>query len=390
MAKKRLDNDDEYVLLPDEPRSSYGDVRDIGKESWKAGALIGGICLLLLALSVTGYLLRDTLFPKAPPAKPTVMKPKTSGFQFLEVEVGAGAGKSALRDGQIWVLYPDELELRRIDSKTGKTVATITLPERPNDLAVGQAKVWVSLQTGVAGVRISDGKIGKLIPTGDFPSDLELQGKSIWVINQEDDTITLIDAPRQSVISTRNIPPGPFTFDADNRGAWIAHEDLDDEVNDPPLVTRVERTGKRLTARIEVDEDVQALVETPRWVWLVHTSLDSLSHIDPRTRKLDGSLIPIGHRPRLADSAPRRLWIIYQTDQAKPVYMLGAFDDITGEIQETLSLGKEKPTDLAVEDNLIWVARSGSKHALKIDICSPRVPCRPPNPGSIDAPARVR
>ena len=88
--------------------------------------------------------------------------------------------------------------MTRIDPVTGRTVATVTVPRAPLDLAATPRAVWVTNAGGGGDsvVRIdpeTSRLLGRPVRTGASPQSLAVGGGSVWVANHDARTVTRID-----------------------------------------------------------------------------------------------------------------------------------------------------------------------------------------------------
>ena len=114
--------------------------------------------------------------------------------------------RSPSTQGALWVTTvasgdlgaPGKDAVTRIDPVTGRTVATVTVPRAPLDLAATPRAVWVTNAGGGGDsvVRIdpeTSRLLGRPVRTGASPQSLAVGGGSVWVANHDARTVTRID-----------------------------------------------------------------------------------------------------------------------------------------------------------------------------------------------------
>jgi hypothetical protein len=141
----------------------------------------------------------------------------------------------ALRGTSAWIACKEQARVIRIDSKTGKTLRSVSLRAPAIAVAaglgsiwaldsagslyrlnpstavivkrvrlgtvaayniwIGGGSVWVADDQGARVVRVSPaaGKVVARIPVGDGPADMAFSGAVAWAINHRDQTLTRID-----------------------------------------------------------------------------------------------------------------------------------------------------------------------------------------------------
>jgi DNA-binding beta-propeller fold protein YncE len=106
----------------------------------------------------------------------------------LAVDASTGSPPIGLATGDrsLWVGDVDEEAVRRIDRRTGETIATIPIGEDPRGIAFAEGLVWVSTETGVTAI---DATTSRAVRTVDLingvpdegPTAIEYADGSVWV-----------------------------------------------------------------------------------------------------------------------------------------------------------------------------------------------------------------
>jgi sugar lactone lactonase YvrE len=104
----------------------------------------------------------------------------------VDVSVGSLPWGLATGDGSLWVGDVGEENIRRIDRRTGETIATIPLDQDPRGIGLADGLVWVSTETGVVSI---DAATNEIVGTIDLMTAVSDEGPtaivyadgSIWV-----------------------------------------------------------------------------------------------------------------------------------------------------------------------------------------------------------------
>ena len=125
--------------------------------------------------------------------------------------------------GSVWVATTGDDALRRIDTRAGRVVKRIELPQTPDQATYGDGAVWVTSR-GNAVLRI-DAATSKVepIPVGNGPSGIAFGADRVWVANSRDGTVSAID-PQTNLVGTRRLGfrPVAVAVVADQPAVWVA------------------------------------------------------------------------------------------------------------------------------------------------------------------------
>jgi DNA-binding beta-propeller fold protein YncE len=121
------------------------------------------------------------------------LDPATNRVVGKPLRVPADTAAIAVAQGALWVTTvadgdlgaPGKDTVARIDPATGRTVATITVPRAPLDLAATPRAVWVT-NAGAGGDNVAridprtNRLVGRPVGTGASPQSLAVGGGSLW------------------------------------------------------------------------------------------------------------------------------------------------------------------------------------------------------------------
>lgn len=102
-------------------------------------------------------------------------------------------------------------EPARVDPKTGKLVATITVGNGPSGIAAGAGAGWVAntLDGTVSRIDPDTNSVTNVKQTGNGPTAVAVGAHAVWVSNQFDRTLARID-PRTNQVRKINVGNRPY------------------------------------------------------------------------------------------------------------------------------------------------------------------------------------
>ena len=178
---------------------------------WAAG------CPFVQRLSTEGRSirkLREVFLPFREPATS-----ESSRVQFRELAIG---------DGSLWVLG-DALDRRvwRLDARTGRVLATISLPFPPRSATVAGGTVWItdSLGDRVARLDAATNRLLEPVRVGRLPGGVAAGAGSVWVPNALDGTVTRLDEVTGETLATIDVGGFPREVTFASGSAWVTGYD---------------------------------------------------------------------------------------------------------------------------------------------------------------------
>jgi hypothetical protein len=225
--------------------------RRLRREPWRRAALVAGLALAVLAVSVApGLLARRTEQPPVPtvntsvvPGRPVVAARIRLDRPFTDVDVGFGA---------TWVA--GQGALLRIDPGTNRVVATIPAPLTGENasIAFGEGAVWVT------------------------------SGQANGVVYR-------VDPAANRVTAAIGVPGGAFGIVVAVGTVWVTQY-LPDP--DPGIVARIDARSNRLLSPVEVPNMPGAIRYGLDAIWV--TSRSTVSRIDPHSGAVTQPLHRVG------------------------------------------------------------------------------------------------
>jgi YVTN family beta-propeller protein len=137
----------------------------------------------------------------------------------------APTGLAITRDGRtVWAATTADDAIHRIDTRAGRVVKRIELPQAPDQAVYGDGAVWVTSTTGDAVLRIDadTSKVGTPpIRVGNGPSGIAFGADRVWVANSRDGTVSTID-PQTNEVGTQRLGFRPTAVAVEERAVWVA------------------------------------------------------------------------------------------------------------------------------------------------------------------------
>jgi Protein kinase domain len=132
-------------------------------------------------------------------------------------------GLAVTRDGRTaWVVTAADRAIRRVDTRAGRVVERIALPQVPDQAAFGADAVWVTSVEGDAVMRVDAARdTVQTIPVGDGPAGIAFGEDLVWVANGQDGTASRID-PETNLVGTIHLGFRPTAVAVEQGAVWVA------------------------------------------------------------------------------------------------------------------------------------------------------------------------
>jgi hypothetical protein len=284
--------------------------RRLRREPWRRAALVAGLALAVLTVSVVpGLLARraeqspvPTIGTPVVPGRPIVAARIRLDRSFTDVDVGFGA---------IWVA--SQGALLRIDPQTNRVVATIPVSVSGENasIAFGEGAVWVT------------------------------SGQANGVVYR-------VDPAANRVTATIGVPGGAFGIVVAAGTVWVSQY-LPEP--DPGIVARIDARTNRLLAPVEVPNMPGAIRAGLDAIWV--TSRFTVSRIDPHSGAVTQPLHRAGDVRAVGAGS---LWGTYANSAADAGVQ--RIDPATGQVVATIRI----PNGVLIAFGLgtLWVAQDAS------------------------------
>ena len=236
------------------------------------------------------------------------------------------------------------------------------------------------LGNGVAAIDPADGDVASFTESRTPPGNVAVGEGAVWVLNNEERTVSRIDPETKEVSQTFDTPGVPSELAAGEGALWIGNAGGGDFSNATVSVSRLDPDSGRVTrtVRLRGDEGVYPVAGAPRIavgagaVWAANPD-GSVSRIDAATGRIVATID--------TDAA----WTIAAGDEG--VWFLGSDDPITAvtridprtnRVTQRIPVGANNLAGVAVGAGAVWAAANDEGVVWRID------PQRPPLLRTID------
>ena len=146
-----------------------------------------------------------------------------------EVPLGAPAGFATVGNGSVWIANFGTTNVTRVDPEAARVSAVVDVGAQPRDLVLAGDSLWVATngagveQPGsVVRVDHSDALFTSTVATGRGIHSLSASADAVWVTNQLDGTLSVIDAASGDLIATTPIGDSPGAVAVGHGSIWVA------------------------------------------------------------------------------------------------------------------------------------------------------------------------
>lgn len=187
-------------------------------------------------------------------------------------------------DEQVWVSNAPKNSVSRLDPKTNKVLATITVGKEPGSgLVTGFGSLWVpNCGDGtISRIDLAKGEVTATFrcPVADSEGGLASGAGSVWVVKDSGDKLVRIDPAKNEIAAEIPIAAGSVAVAFGEGAVWITS----------PLksvLTRVDPATNALVETIPVGPKPRFLTVGAGSIWTLNQGDGSLSRVDARTNEL--------------------------------------------------------------------------------------------------------
>ena len=323
------------------------------KPSWTVGAFV----VIVAAIAVTALM----ALGGEPDGKGPAHHAAADGPGRVEATIRVGDGPTALatRSGTTWVAARDSGEVQAISLKDAKVdkARTIDLGEsgQPISVAVGFDSVWIVDDTRNVLIRAPlDAPENRVtIPLTD-PKDVAVSPRSVWVAQEDADSVVQIDPETNAVAATLPVADGPRSVSYGDGGVWVACIEAGSVL---PIDAKTAEQGKPIEAGTRPNE---ATVGN-KAIWVIDNLEGVVRRIDPEDL-VAGEPIQVGARPRgvVADSGS--IWVTNAADGT----VTRIDESRRRQVGEPIKVGTE-PTDISAGGGSLWTANFNDDTVSRIE-----------------------
>jgi streptogramin lyase len=228
--------------------------------------------------------------------------------------VGVGGRDVAVGLGAAWVAVSRQNALMKLDPSTGRQLARIALPNRPQTIAIGHGAVWVGMSTleGTSSLtpRIPD-SLARVDPktnavTRTYPMAAGIRAvvaspRGIWIVNRHLPTVSRFDPAAGKLDRRVILSDAPLGGAAYGSGAlWVAL----------PQDTVV-RIGDKIGGKVSigVGRHPTGVAARGKQIWVTSFIDHTLTQIDPDTSRTVGKPVPVPLNPYRLTLTNDSIWL---------------------------------------------------------------------------------
>ena len=246
-----------------------------------------------------------------------------------------------------------------------KAVATIKVGKGPDGVAVSGGSVFVAnQQDGTLSVIDPEANevSGDPIKAGTRPDGVVAGKGVVWLASAGSDAVQRFQAAGE-IVPTAKVPVGdrPEAISLGKQLVWVAN------VNDN-TVNRIDRASPAVVGSpIGVGSKPSGVFVGRRFVWVANNGDDTVTRIDPSTAEVVGDPIPVGKRPRGVIETESAAWIANSGDGT-----VTRLNRKTGDVLGTTKVGRN-PRQLAFGHGFVWVTNNADNTVTRLDPNTGRV-----------------
>jgi ABC-type branched-subunit amino acid transport system substrate-binding protein/streptogramin lyase len=236
------------------------------------------------------------------------------------------------------------------------------------------------LGNGIAAIDPANGGVSSFIESREPPGNVAVGEGAVWMLNNEEESVSRIDPETGEVTSTIDTEGVPSELAAGEGALWVGNAGGRERTNATVSVTRIDPDSPevRHTTRLLGNEGVFPVAGAPRIavgagaVWAANPN-GSVSRIDPDSGRIVATI-----------EMPSPVWTLAAGDEG--VWVLGdqgapavtRIDPRTNRVAQTIRIGAPSAEGVAVGAGSVWVTAADPGLVWRIE------PGRPPVLRTID------
>jgi YVTN family beta-propeller protein len=197
------------------------------------------------------------------------------------------------------------------------------------------------------------------IHVGMAPYGVSSDGTHVWVTNENQDTVSEIEASSGKVINTIDVGLAPFGVSSDGTHVWVT-DALEDTVSE------IEASTGKVINTIDVGNDPEGVSSDGTHVWVTNYVEDTVSEIEASTGKVINT-IDVGMQPYRVSSDGIHVWVTNNVEDT-----VSEIEASTGKVINTIDVGSE-PVGVSSDGTHVWVANIGEDTVSEIEASTGKV-----------------
>lgn len=233
---------------------------------------------------------RRTRRPPPPGVSDPALKREMSAITPLAVfDAGSGSPDwQVLTEDSVWVANGPINSVHRLDVKTNKIAATITVGKKPcSGLAAGFGSIWVP--------SCGDKTLGRIdiatnmltatlpIPPAESEGGIAVSEDAVWLVTDAAGKLSRIDPRTDTVAALIDVPAGSASVVYGDGAVWVTTPKAD-------MLTRVDAKTNKVTDSIPVGKGPRFETFGAGAVWTLNQGDGTISRVDAKTRKVAATI----------------------------------------------------------------------------------------------------
>jgi virginiamycin B lyase len=205
----------------------------------------------------------------------------------FDVEAGSPDWQT-IADDSMWVTNGPKDTVHRLDVKTNKIAANITVGKKPcSGLATGFGSIWVPncADKTVSRVSIKTNEIEATVPVGPSESEggIAASSDAVWLVTDKAGKLSRIDPKSNTAVAEIDIPSNSAAVLYGDGAVWVTTPDKN-------MLTRVDAKTNKVTDSIEVGPEPRFLTYGAGSIWTLNQGDGTVSRVDVKTRKVTATV----------------------------------------------------------------------------------------------------
>ena len=207
---------------------------------------------------------------------------------------------------------------------------------------------------------------GHRLPAGRLPTDVAVQGSTVWVVSGRDNRVVALDAADvERAPETRAAGASPLRLAVGEGSVWTANAGDGTVTRFDPLVPGSGR-------RIPIGAAAVDVAVSSEGTWVTNGLAGTVTRIDPVANRVLGAPVRTGSFPAALTVGAGYVWVVNAGDGT--VARIDPREDLV--IGRRIAVGRD-PQDIAVGHGSVWVANRGDGTVTRLSARTGRREGRP-------------
>jgi virginiamycin B lyase len=216
-------------------------------------------------------------------SEPGVQHPMSELLPDAEFPVAGHPDWMAVTEDAVWVTSSSANHVVRLDAKTNKPDAIITLQKPCSGLAVGFGSLWIP-SCGSHNLVRADSVTGSIQATiavspADSEGGITVGAGSVWLVTSASAELDRIDPTTNSLVARILLPKGSFNPIFAGTSIWVAN-------NDGNALVQVDPVTNKVVAATPIGSKPRFLTAGEGSVWVLNQGDGTVSRVDAMSGKL--------------------------------------------------------------------------------------------------------